>query len=157
MFPLQTSSAALPATDSDYLYLYMTKSSIPIDVGLGVFAKVDIPAGEIICEYRGPMIDFDIPYSSDKKFRAGTREGRTYSILGNTICAMINDPVWVVNKTYTPEEIESFKNATTEDIIPLYPGLTYNANYVATAMGKIFIYATAFIPANAEIFFPYGR
>jgi hypothetical protein len=143
--------------DSDYLFLYMAQSTIPIDVGLGVFAKVDIPAGEIICEYRGPMILIDIPYVNNKKFRASTREGVQYSIIGDTICAMLNDPVHVVGSSYSAEDILSFKTSPREDIIPTYPGLDYNANFVATQMGKIFIYATVLIPAHTEIFFPYGK
>ena len=151
------SDGVLDAFDSDYLYLYMTKSTIPLDVGLGVFAKVDIPAGEIICEYRGPMLDFTIPYTDNKKFRSVTREGKVYSILGRNICSMINDPVFVVGSSYSAEQIAAFKASPREDILPLYPGFAYNANYVHTAMGKIFIYSSAFIPAGSEIFFPYGK
>lgn len=42
-----TTSATSPVegVDSDYLYLFMAKSTIPLDVGYGVFAKMDIPAG----------------------------------------------------------------------------------------------------------------
>lgn len=113
--------------------------------------------GEIICEYRGPMIDINVPYADNKKFRAVSREGKQYSILGRNICAMINDPVFVVGSTYTSEQIVEFKASPREDVLPLYPGLAYNANYIHTAMGKIFVYSTAFIPAGREIFFPYGK
>jgi hypothetical protein len=45
---------ATNAIDSDYLHLYTAPSSI--GVGLGVFARSDIPEGSILCEYRGEEI-----------------------------------------------------------------------------------------------------
>ena len=49
----------LDATDSDYLFIETRDTSLPHadKIGLGVFAKYDIPKDEIICEYRGPIIE----------------------------------------------------------------------------------------------------
>lgn len=147
----------IQATDSDYFFLYQMKSSIPLDIGAGVYSKIDILPNEIICEYRGPIIDHTIPYYSNKKFQTVGGDGKQYTIIGDTICSMINDPVLIVGNNYTAEEIEYFKSSPDFDVIPTYPGLTYNAKHTTTAMGKVFIYSTTLIPANTEIFFPYGK
>ena len=49
----------IQAVDSDYLVIETKPTSLPHadEIGLGVFAKYNIPANEIICEYRGIVID----------------------------------------------------------------------------------------------------
>ncbi len=150
-------SEVIYAVDSDYLALYQKQSSLPIDIGYGVFAKVDIPAGEIICEYRGPTIDATTPHYSNKKFRTRVLQNPEQNIIGDTICSMINDCVLISGANYTMDDVETFKACDREDCIPTYPGFAYNAGYTHTALGKVFIYAKTPIPADTEIFFPYGR
>lgn len=143
--------------DSDYLFLYQAKSTIPDDVGFGVFAKMDIPPGEVICELRGPAIETTIPYMSNKKFHTVTPDGKNYNIMCNNLCSMLNDAVMIVGSNYTAEDIEYFKTSPDLNVIPTYPGFSYNANYIVTKMGKVFIYSTALIQKDTEIFFPYGK
>lgn len=157
-----TPNEGIPAIDTDYLYLYTNKSSIPLDgVGYGVFALKDIPEGEIVCEYRGAAIDeekYGI-FNSRNKYITFTSDGQRLTVVGNTICSIINDPV-ILNKRqkYTREQMRIFKlPESSEEIIPLYEGLSYNSKPVVNSMGKIFIVTTKFIKANTEIFYSYGR
>ena len=48
----------ISATDSDWMVIYVNESSLPVpNIGKGVFARMDIESGELICEYRGPVIE----------------------------------------------------------------------------------------------------
>jgi hypothetical protein len=143
--------------DSDYSFLYMAPSTLPVPgIGTGVFAKLDIPEGETICEYRGQIGDHSFDPSSDKRF-AIRIDGTLRSLIGNTICAYINDCTWIHNNSFTFADIDYFMRLKNEDSIPTYPGFEYNAKYVITKMGKVFIHSTKFIKAGSEIFFSYGR
>jgi hypothetical protein len=147
----------LIASDSDFFFLYMAQSTLPVPgIGTGVFAKLDIPAGELICEYRGQIGEpsFD-PYSD--KLVSIRVEGNLLSISGNTICAYINDCAWIYNNSFTVADIDYFMRLQKEDSIPTYPGFEYNAIGIATKMGKIFIQSTKDIKAGSEICYPYGR
>lgn len=148
------------AIDSDYLTLYTSKSTIPIDhVGNGVFASVDIPAGEILCEYRGPIIEANMSskFQSSKKFQMKSITGESLIILGDNICSLINDPVMIVGQKYTRAQMDAIKSSPDDDCIPTYPGLNYNAFHKVTLTGKIFIVSSQLIPKGTEVFFSYGR
>lgn len=149
----------IPAVDSDYLFLEVKPSLLPVpDVGVGVFAKSDIPAGEIICEFRGPTVDDDIAIVSNKGYNI-VHDGKKKKILGNTICSMINDCAAVYDVKYTTEDIKRLKESKDffESVIPPYDGYRYNAKGHWTVTGKVFIISTELIKAGTEICFSYGK
>ena len=80
------------AIDSDYFLLNTAPSSIPAIQGLGVFAKTNIPAEQIVCEYRGAILSREegIKVASDKSVFMEFRD-KKYVLVGEGICAMIND------------------------------------------------------------------
>ena len=102
----------IAAVDSDYLMLYRAASTLPVlNIGYGVFAKSDISKDSLICEYRGPVIaqkDVDRYHKStnnDKLFNVEGPDGKSYHILGENICAYINDCTSIMNKSYTSAEV----------------------------------------------------
>lgn len=146
-------------SDSDYLFLDVRPTSLPHAVGNGVFAKRDIPAGEILCELRGLVIDGDAPYVSDKLHSIILQEDggvHRYSIIVSSLCSSLNDAVNILGKEYTREELhELTHNDSTK--IPTYPGYSYNARYQNTFLGKVFIISTNNISVNSEIYFDYDK
>ena len=143
--------------DSDYCFLFMAQSTLPVPgIGVGVFAKLDIPEGEIICEYRGQVGEPLFAPHSDKRFSSRV-ENTALNLVGNTICAYINDCAWIYNNSFTFADIDYFMRLPNEDSIPAYPGFEYNAKYAVTKMGKVFINSTKHIKAGSEIFYSYGR
>ena len=163
--------------DSDYLFLYVKQSTLPIEnAGLGVFAKVDIPAGEIICEFRGLIyknehesdrdtvnrndINPNKNNQSDKLFSIQSIDNINYMLNGNSICSLVNDAVQiVVDPPYTKGELRSYAEAEHRNSIPTHDGdqYQYNAYYNETVMGKVFLMSVNDIKANSEIFFSYGK
>ncbi|CAM9831269.1 unnamed protein product [Ectocarpus fasciculatus] len=145
--------------DSDYLHLDIRPTTLPFPVGDGVFAKFDIPSGEILCEYRGPVIMGSTRYPSDKLFTINLPEDgvmQPYHIIGEGICAHINDCADILGKQYTLEDIQELRYNESASL-PTYPGYSYNAHYLKTALGKVFIASVTDIKANTEIFFSYGK
>ena len=149
--------------DSDYLFLYVKQSTLPIEnAGLGVFAKVDIPAGEIICEYRGLIYKKENDNESknaigksDKLF-SFSFDDIQYNINGNSICSLVNDAVQlVVDPPYTKEELRSYIESEYRNSIPIHDGdqYQYNAYYNETVMGKVFLMSLH----DIEIFYSYGK
>lgn len=116
---------------------------------------------EILCEYRGPVIPKEALayYHSDKLFDIElTQNGvrRPYCIVGEGICAYINDCANILGKEYSKADLEELQyNESSE--IQTYPGYEYNAHVAKTALGKIFIVSMKEIKANSEIFFSYGK
>jgi len=160
--------------DSDYFYLYEDSTTLPFLNEWGVFAKYDIPAGEIICEYRGQIVlpEHQIHFPDETRYfdtylieEAGGEE-YDYTIVGNTICSLINDAVHVFSSVdsetgvgtipYSTAELDAFEESDEFGILPTLPGFAYNANYTRTALGKVFIVSTRMIAAGEEIFYPYG-
>ena len=89
-----SSGVTVDAIDSDYFLIYTKPSTLPVEgVGMGVFTRDVISANNIICEYRGPIVAEEdkkkFPYN-DKYFNIEV-DNEGYSILGEGICAMIND------------------------------------------------------------------
>ena len=147
------------AMDSDYLFLDIRPTTLPFPVGNGVFAKFDIAAGEILCEYRGPVISGKTRYPSDKLFTINLPEDGMvypYQIIGDNICAHINDCADILGKEYTLQDIHDLRHNESASL-PTYPGYSYNSHYVKTALGKVFIASLTNIKANTEIFFNYGK
>ena len=161
VIPTQGSEIAehtITAIDSDFLFLEIRQSSLPIDnIGLGVFAKTDIAANEILCEYRGAVISASVSYKSKYVFQTYTSDGQAISIIpdmNKPICAYINDCVNTLSGEYTPEELLALEQAGGD--FPNYPGFAHNAHPTMSAMGKVFITSTTVIKANSEIFYAYG-
>jgi hypothetical protein len=149
----------IPALDSDFLFLEVKPSLLPVPgIGDGVFATSDIPAGEIICEFRGPIVDDDIAIDSNKGYNI-VHDGKKKKILGNTICSMINDCAAIYGAKYTAEDIKRFKESDDffESVIPPYDGYRYNAKGWWTVTGKVFVISTELIKAGTEICFSYGK
>ena len=77
------------------------------------------------------------------------------TIIGDGICSVINDPVYLLGNRFNQQQMEAFESETEQ--IPLYAGLSYNARYVITRLGKVFIAAIRDIEAGEEIFYSYGN
>ena len=151
-------SDGIQAIDSDFLYLSINKSSLPFQgVGLGVFSKVLIPRNEIICEYRGVVIPSTTPFQSDYLYSSKTPTGDQINIvpdMNKPICAYINDCARILESNYTAAELNDVERTGVD--LPTYSGFSYNAWTMYTPLGKVFIVALVDIPANTEIFYPYG-
>jgi len=142
----------IESIDSDFLLVYINKSNIE-NGGNGVFAKKLIPKNSIICEYRGPIINNSdqskLPYN-DKYFGIEFA-GEKYSILGESMCAIIND---CSNAIEILKQNSTLLNENDNDPSECYENLNYNA--VALAMGsKVFVVSSRDIVPNEELFFSY--
>jgi hypothetical protein len=154
--PASSENGLIPAMDSDYLFLDVKPSLLPFsEIGNGVFAMNDIPAGEILCEYRGPIIDDEIPFPSNKMYNI-FHDGKKKKILGDTICSLINDCAAIYGAKYSVEDIKRLKESE-DDEMPPYDGYRYNAKGMVTTAGKVFIVSTEFIKAGSEIYYSYGK
>jgi hypothetical protein len=163
--------------NSDYLFLYTDMSTLPfLESQWGVFARMDIPQGEIICEHRGkvvregyvdqnPGLEPFTTYLPGADPDAGPDAGEPVSIVGYEVCAYINDAAHIiesidadgrVRSPYSVNELRALAEADKYDSLPPTPGFAYNAMFNRTRMGKVFIYATEDIRAGQEIFYPYG-
>lgn len=150
----------IPAIDSDFLFMKIEPSSLPFEgAGMGVFAKVEIAANEILCEYRGATIPEEQAFNSNYLYSSKKITGEGFHIvpdMNKPICAIINDCALIVGNNYTNEELEAYE-ANDTLIMPTYPGYAYNARPMFTLMGKVFIISNEIIPAGAEIFYSYGN
>jgi hypothetical protein len=144
----------LSGTDSDYMLLRTGSTSLPFASGEGVFAKRDIPASTILCEYRGPVIlkQYSNQILDDKKLDIEI-DGVDYIIVGNTLCAKINDCANILERKQVLDDLGN--EDMTVDFIP-YEGYTYNS-VIYAHYGKMFIVSTKDIKAGEEIFSSYGR
>jgi hypothetical protein len=149
----------IPAIDSDFLFMHILPSILPFpQAGLGVFAKVDIPANEILCEYRGATIPSNITFMSNYIYSSKTIHGEPFNIIPDMdkpICAYINDCVLIVGNSYSAEELDAYESNESIDM-PTYAGYEHNAAPMYTIMGKVFIISKVRIPAGSEIYYPYG-
>jgi hypothetical protein len=144
--------------DSDYLYIEKRSSLLPIkNAGIGVFAKLNIKNNTIICEYRGPIISeeyYSNFYHNDKLFDIKNINGKEHKIIGNNICAYINDCTSALNRSYTIQAIEMLNNGSIK--MNCFDNYSYNAKYVKTFEGKVFVKSINDINKDEEIFFSYG-
>lgn len=165
----ETDATLIVEEDSDYLFLYTGASTLPyLENEWGVFAKFDIPKGEIICEHRGKVVraQYLLNHIGLEPFITYLNDGSEVSIVGNEVCAFINDAAYIIQSIdadgkvqipYTTEQLVAF--STSEDYdhaLPVTPGYAYNSMYHRTRMGKVIIMAITDIRAGDEIFFPYG-
>ena len=137
---------------SDFLMLYTDRSNIE-NGGNGVFAKEFIAKNSIICEYRGPVINSSdeskLPYN-DKYFGIKIKS-KNFSVLGENICAFINDCSNAIEKL---RQNNTLLYENDHDQSECYENLSYNA--VALAIGsKIFVLSSRDIFPNEEIFYSY--
>ena len=143
---------------SDYLYIEKRSSLLPIkNAGIGVFAKLNIKNNTIICEYRGPIIleEYYLNfYHNDKLFDVKNINGKEHKVIGNNICAYINDCTSALNRSYTIQAIEMLNNGSIK--MNCFDNYSYNAKYVKTFEGKVFIKSIIDINKDEEIFFSYG-
>lgn len=150
----------IPAVDSDFLFMRIAKSTLPFEgAGVGVFAKVDIPAGEILCEYRGATIPNDVQFESNYIYSSKKYTGEGFHIVPDMkkpICAYINDCVLITGSNYSTQELDEFENDENKEM-PTYPGYIHNAQPFYTAMGKVFVTSKTNISAGSEIFYKYGN
>ena len=155
-------SENINALDSDYVFLDIRETTLPLpqSAGLrqGVFAKTDIPASEILCEYRGAVITASIEFKSDYSFTTADINGERITVIPHSnkaICSFINDGAHIIGANYKEADLAAIEAGTLK--ISTYPGAEYNTRALATKMGKIFIVSSKFIPAGAELFFSYGN
>jgi len=126
---------------SDYFRVYTQPSSISGISGVGVFARMPIQQGSIICEYRGPIVlsEHSNKVKSDKKMTM-SYQGKSYTVIGQGVCALINDC----------RDIANAENKT------CHQGYSHNAkSYQDQLSGKLFVMASRYIHTGEEIFFDY--
>eukprot|EP01032_Pedospumella_encystans_P024324 gene24324-27516_t len=109
---------------------------------------MDIPTNELVCEYRGAVIPFTVPYESDYHFSTHDSQGNRIKIIPQPtelnsnnlpICSYVNDCVNIYGQEYSVEDvlaIEAQKKA-----LYTYPGTDYNLRSLTTKMGKVFLVA----------------
>jgi len=150
--------------NSELLLLYAAPSTLGGDVGRGLFARVDIPAGTILCEYRGLVMDASDPSVSEYSFSIASAEIGQKVITAipsvdsdrfmqrYSLAMYINDCV-SLHDNYTENDIDNILSGEME--LPLLHGCSYNA--VPQREGsKVFAVATVDIKRGEEIFFSYS-
>jgi len=159
----------LAAVESDFIALFIENTSLPhASIGKGVFAKVDLPADEIVCEYRGMAVKHEarLKIASDKFMQATGPRGEDIFLLGDCICALINDSARITVKDgtgrfvvpYSDDELTAFEKSPYLDSIPVHPGFSYNVKYDrGNGTGKVFVKTLVNISAGSELFAAYGR
>lgn len=146
---------AIQGLDSDYLHLEMRPTTLPFD-GVGVFAKVAIPAFTLLCEYSGVIVPQDYKgedYNRARAFHTVDLTGTTHAIIGDTICAEINDCARINNHPFTARDINYFSKRRNM-ILPSIPGFANNAQGVTTS-GKVWVVSLRDIEAGEEILYSY--
>jgi hypothetical protein len=151
---------AANAVDSDYFLLYRQNSTLPIEnIGSGVFAKYNIPAGSIICEFRGPIVAAEViskMVDNDKVHDTTGPDGLMYKILVDNVCAYVNDCTAALHRPYTVEEWHAVNNSNYGPGVPCIDNFSYNSYPMFQLSGKVFAMSTREILAGEEIFYPYG-
>lgn len=117
------------------------------------------PAGTILCDYRGLAIPADVEEPSDKYSPYFvTAHNETWKYIGNTICAIVNDCVWIDDAPYSADDILYMLDVNTSTYsIPIKPGFSYNAYLTYLPEGRFLLISSQDIPENTEIFWPYGK
>lgn len=155
----------LPASakSSEYISLYEAPSLLPVaNIGVGLFAKYDIPAGTMICEYRGDKTYFyPTEIQSDKFSGLLNSRNRQWISIGVCPCACSNDAAHVVGRTYSRKEYSNILEDQFVGILtsmPTMPGFSYNSlrGTMYEDNVKSFIIAIKNISAGAEILNHFG-
>ena len=117
---------------------------------------MNILEGQVICEYRGPIISseqFHLYSNHNKLFDIYDYNGDSYKIIGNNICSYINDCTIALSRNYTVDEYENINHE--EYMTQCFDNYSYNARY-HREQSKVFIISTRDIMQGEEIFFSYG-
>lgn len=121
--------------------------------GDGIFAKTDIPSGELICEYIGDLVDGGDNLSSDQSDVA-INVGGGLAVVGNGIGAKINDIVKV-----GPITEEEFDLILASETFPVHDGHIINCAFEIKGSGEfaiVNIVSIRDIQAGEELFISYG-
>jgi hypothetical protein len=154
-----TNDGAIIAVDSDFIFMEIKPTSLLAgsNAGLGVFAKVNIPPQEILCEYRGAIVPSEVPYESDYIYTSRTATNEPFQIIPDMdkpICSYINDCVVADPSAYTDTEFDTIESG--QAALKTHEGFQHNAAALITKMGKVFVISTANISTGSEVFFAYG-
>mgnify|MGYP003385963013 FL=1 len=141
--------------DSDYLQTFIGPSLL--GVGSGLFARFDIPVGEIICEYQGPTYKYGEHPTSDKLSHLYTVDGVHYVSVGVAPCSISNDAAHIFGRSYTVAEYIEIYDSPRYDSIPMLPGFSQNSAKIGEVNHKCFVIAVKEIPAGAEILYSFGK
>lgn len=156
----------VPAVDSDYFFLDVLPSQLPVAIGAsnrwqGVFATLKIHAGSVICEYRGNVIrSSDLFLMRADGNRTGTvdligLDGVHYVIMGDNICSLILDCTAAVHRPFDRSEIEALDQGEQRHLINCLAPFEHNA-YFMRESGKVFVAASRDIEPHEEIYLNYG-
>lgn len=163
------------AIDSDYLSLQLDQTTLPLKGHQGVFAKHHIDKGDLVCEYRGPIVKqidarrakLDINYTWDMI----DVDGEPAYIMGENVCAFINDCVSILDnpKILNVDFLDNWGKNITELNEKQIPGGSWmpdeiecragkDENLVAIKTGgKVLVIANRDIQKGEELFFFYGN
>lgn len=156
----------VPAVDSDYFFLDVLPSQLPLAIGAsnrlqGVFATLKIHAGSVICEYRGNVIrSTDLLLMRKDGDRTGTvdligLDGAHYVIMGDNICSLILDCTAAVHRSFDRSEIDALDQGEQRHLINCIAPFAHNA-YFSRESGKVFVTASRDIEPHEEIYLNYG-
>ena len=156
----------VPAVDSDYFFLDVLPSQLPVAIGAsnrwqGVFATQKIHAGSVICEYRGNVIrSTDLLLMRKDGDRTGTvdligLDGAHYVIMGDNICSLILDCTAAVHRSFDRSEIDALDQGEQHHLINCLAPFEHNA-YFMRESGKVFVAASRDIEPHEEIYLNYG-
>jgi hypothetical protein len=81
-------------------------------------------------------------------------DGQEYNILGNTVCAYINDCTMSMQHPFTLREWEEMNNSS-QFGSSCFNGFSYNLKSIMHVGGKVFFVASANIDPGRELFIPY--
>ena len=170
-----TSSIEGNALDSDYLLLYIDRTSLPIGNHKGVYAKHRIAEGEAVCEYRGPIIKkaiaIEMKLDNTYTWEITDPDNDSAYILGDNVCAFINDCVSILNnpsimnsefldkwrENMTARDAEGHAPASwMPDEIKCPAGMAENVMSLSVGR-KILVVATRVIEPGEELFLFYGN
>jgi hypothetical protein len=156
--PLPASLQNVVMLDSDEMNLFTAPSLLPGGIGMGIFAKYDIPPDTILCEYRGPTYPLNATIQSDKWSSVLLVNDLFWKSIGVGYCSIINDPSLI--QPYAIEELERFydpqSQSQSQEEIPLHPGFSTNVARAGNGP-KSFVVSSRFIHAGAELFYQYGK
>jgi hypothetical protein len=163
------------ALDSDYLLLYIDRTTLPIGNHKGVFAKHRISEGEAVCEYRGPIIKkalaIEMKLDNTYTWEITDPDGDSAYILGDNVCAFINDCVSILDNPLimNSEFLDNWReNMTIRDVeghapaswmpdeIKCPAGMAENVMSLSVGR-KILVVATRVIEPGEELFLFYGN
>lgn len=152
VLPVTEEAARVDIIHSDQLNLYVAPSLLPIrNVGHGVFARSNIPAGSVLAVCRGPVKWNARTASSDRDSHMISFGNGSYIFqFTDDICQHINDIV----------DVKAFPSPTLsghgDEDMPLLPGFSYNSVQSQHWTIHCVMISTVDIPAGAEVFHSFG-